>query len=142
MKTEVGMYIRTNHRNEKVIRKIVNIYEDSKEHDHQLVFDKPTKYQYFIEDENYISSYRLMDLIKKGDVLHSKSDDEYWTVQDYLSIQGQCICTEWNVIETEEDLLEEIDEIITKEQMKNISYKINNKKLEWSDFKWMKIRKH
>lgn len=65
MKTEIGMYIRTNHRNEKVIRKIVNIFEDSKEHDHQLVFDKPTKYQYFIEDENYIPSYKLMDLIKK-----------------------------------------------------------------------------
>lgn len=130
MKTEIGMYIRTNHRNEKVIRKIVNIFEDSKEHDHQLVFDKPTKYQYFIEDENYIPSYKLMDLIKKGDVLHAKSDDEYWTVQDYLTIHGQCICTEWKVIESEEDLLEEIDEVITKEQMKDISYKINNKELE------------
>lgn len=65
MKVEVGMYVRTNHRNEQVIRKIVNIYEDSLEHDHHLIFDKPTKYQYFIEDKNYIFSYKLMDLIKK-----------------------------------------------------------------------------
>lgn len=44
MKPEKGMYVRTNYRSEKVIRKIANIVEDNLVHDHRLIFDKPTKY--------------------------------------------------------------------------------------------------
>lgn len=69
MKIEAGMYVRTKHRNEVVIRKIVNIYEDSKEHDHILVFDKPTKYQYYIEDNNFNASFDLNILLDKGDII-------------------------------------------------------------------------
>ncbi len=69
MKIEVGMYVRTKHRNEVVIRKIVNIYEDSKENDHILVFDKPTKYQYYVEDNNFIASFDLDILLNKGDIV-------------------------------------------------------------------------
>lgn len=59
MKLEEGMYVRTNCREEKVIRKIVNIVEDSQVHDHYLIFDKPTKYTYYVEDNNYIAKERI-----------------------------------------------------------------------------------
>jgi hypothetical protein len=69
-------------------------------------------------------SFNIMDLIEVGDILHAKSDDEYWTVQNHFPSGDKCIYTEWKVIENEEQLLEEIDEIITKEQAKSISYKL------------------
>ena len=59
-----------------------------------------------------------------GDILHSNNDDQYWTVENYLYKKGECINIEWKVLDSEEKFLENIDEIITKEQAKSVSYKI------------------
>lgn len=70
MNLKVGMYVRTNYRKEKVIRKILNIVEDALVHDHYLIFDKPTKYTYYVEDNNYIAKENLIELIKIGDYVN------------------------------------------------------------------------
>lgn len=68
MKIKPGMFVRTKHRNEVVIRKIKRIFETS-EHDHQLVFDKPTRHQYYVEDNNFIASFDLNVLLDKGNII-------------------------------------------------------------------------
>lgn len=69
MKVKPGMFVRTKYRNEVVIRQIKNIFETS-EHDHQLVFDKPTRYQYYVEDNNFIAKERLIELVEVGDYVN------------------------------------------------------------------------
>lgn len=124
MKTEVGMYVRTNFCDEIVIRKIVRIVCDKPINMKYLVFDKPTKYIYYIKQNNFKASRNIIDLIEVGDILHSKNDKQYWTVENYLYEKGRCVNIEWKVLDSNEEFLENIDEIITKEQAKSVSYKV------------------
>lgn len=71
MELKEGMYVRTNYRKEKVIRKIVKIVEDSLIHDYYLIFDKSTKYTYYVEDNDFRASDDITDLIKSGDVIET-----------------------------------------------------------------------
>ncbi len=116
MKIEVGMFVRTKHRNEVVVRQIKNIFETS-EHDHQLIFDKPTKYQYYIEDNNFIAKENLIELIGIGDYVNGMKvldikDGYFFTMQEF-GVKG---------IFRNED----IKTIMTKEQFEREKYVIGD----------------
>lgn len=121
LKVETNMYIRLKANNVTYIRQIVEICEDKRYATYRV--DKPFCNQTGLSPKKIIrASHDILDLIEVGDILHSKSDDEYWTVQE---IQGTgYIQTEWQVVETQEEFFETFDEIITKEQAKEFSYKI------------------
>lgn len=126
MKLEVGMICRTY---EGYIGKLIQINVSDYNY---LVIDcnrdvrrdvgYPKSHLYLKEENIKKASYDILDLIEVGDILHNKNDDEYWTVQE---TQGTgYIQTEWEVVETQEEFFEIFDEIITKEQAKEFSYKI------------------
>ena len=91
MNLEVGMFVRTKHRNEVVIRQVKNIYETS-EHDHQLIFDKPTKYQYYVEDNNFIAKKNPIELIEIGDYVNEMKvldiKDGYFSTMQEFGVKG------------------------------------------------------
>ena len=70
MELKEGMYVRTNCHREIVVRKIVKIVEDTFIHDYYLIFDKPTKYTYYVEDNNFIVKENPIDLIEIGDYVN------------------------------------------------------------------------
>ena len=124
MDLRVGMYVRTNYRKEKVIRKILNIVEDSLVHDHYLIFDKPTKYTYYVEDNNYTAKENLIELIKVGDYVNGQ-----FVIQ--TSKETGLIFTEPTYYDERrgEELHycyfeHEIESIVTKEQFKSMEYEV------------------
>ena len=69
----VGDYVRTNLRNEIVIRKVIDIIHSTSMNDNRMVFDKPTKFTYYVEDnENYKTSPNIIDLIEVGDYVNGE----------------------------------------------------------------------
>jgi hypothetical protein len=72
------------------------------------------------------SSPNIIDLIEVGDVVHSKKDNQWWTIQEHQGGNNPLwLQTEWQIIE-KNNLQEEIDGVITKEQMKQMEYKIGD----------------
>lgn len=127
MKIKPGMFVRTKYRNEVVIRQIKNIFETS-EHDHQLVFDKPTKYQYYVEDNNFIAKERLIDLTEVGDYVNG---EKVILVQRYskhnIGKQGtHLIQTHSYDINDDNQYL--IETIVTKEQFERECYRLGDDK--------------
>lgn len=117
MEIKIGQYVRTKHRNEVVIRKIVNIFEDSKEHDHRLIFDKPTKYQYYVEDYNFIAKEKPIGLIETGDVIAGPDGRKF----EVYAVGNDCVY----INELKEFInVDEIKTIMTKEQFENLKYVI------------------
>ncbi len=130
MKLEVGMYVRT----KKGIAKLIEQINDVENYwfgfwitDRFLMINDDTEY---IHEVDIIGepSFDIIDLIEVGDILHDKNDNEYWTVQRIEKDESgnPSIQIEWEGFENEEEFLNAIDEIITKEQAKNISYKIGD----------------
>ncbi len=126
MKIEKGMYVRT----ENGIKQIYKIDENKSKYKYLYKLQKQDGDGCIdlgaLSKEDIIGepSFDLIDLIEVGDILHSNNDDQYWTVENYLYKKGECINIEWKVLDSEEKFLENIDEIITKEQAKSVSYKI------------------
>lgn len=124
MKLEEGMYVRHNYFG---IGKVINSYE----RDNRIWFN--VKFNCYGDDDyhcgiceqsvGFKASHNIIKLIEVGDVLHCKYDNEYWTVQEHHGSE-KWLQTEWTVIETMEEFYDTFDEIITKEQAKNISYKV------------------
>lgn len=121
MKLEEGMYVRTNYREEKVIRKIINIVEDYLVHDHRLIFDKPTKYIYYIEDNNFIAKESLIDLIKIGDHVNDKRVYNISIVDGlkYLDVEVEDYLSDMPFINADQ-----IESIVTKEQFESMKYEV------------------
>ena len=122
MKFEVGMYCYNKINRKLGIGKIISFQSNN---------NVNVRYKNDIElvnIGNIIASNNIIDLIERGDILHDKNDNEYWTVQrvEKDELGNISIQTEWEGFESEEELLDYIDEIITKEQAKNISYKIGD----------------
>lgn len=116
MKLEVGMYVKTNFRREHVIRKVVNIVEDPLVHDHRLIFDKPTKYNYYVEDNDYIAKENLIELIQAGDYVNGVEVEEIndkWImlVDNHLWIDKEAA----NKL---------IESVVTYEQFENEKYEV------------------
>lgn len=121
MKLKEGMYVRTNYRKEKVIRKIVKIVEDDLIHDHYLIFDKPTKYTYYVEDNNFISKENVIELIEIGDYVngyrvYSGGENHFdyiltWDEESdyYMKIELPSV---------------DIKDIVTKEQFNSVKYEV------------------
>ena len=131
MKLEVGKFIRTPYG----IRKIVNITKDDGyrkprvtviELDRHL--NTPYKFDYiFYTDENVIkkckTSYNIIDILEVGDIIRYRIDKVPLETKGYLT----------GVIDiADEEMLENIKkdenyhvlQILTKEQMEQMSYKI------------------
>lgn len=113
---KVGMYIRTNFRREHVIRKIEWIVEDALIHDHLMIFDKPTKYSYYVEDNNYVAKKKLIELIKVGDYVNGVeveeiNDKEIMLADIHLWIDKKVA----NRL---------IESIVTKEQFNSVKYEV------------------
>lgn len=120
MKLETGMYIRT----DEGIRKILNEYEEGYELDRSLHYLYPEGHDLYkedLEDEEEIvtkASFDIIDLIEEGDYVNGakvnriKKDyiviNEIWTGREYLSN-------------------EDIKSIVTKEQFKQMEYKVVSK---------------
>lgn len=119
MELKEGMHVRTNHRNEHVIRKIVSIYEDPKEHDHCLSFDKPTKYTYYVEDNNFIAKENPIDLIEEGDYVNGILVERIWE-RNNNSIFFNTMDDEIMFQITNKT----IESIVTKEQFESIKYEV------------------
>ena len=122
MKTEIGMYCYNKTNRKLGIGQIISFQSNN---------NVNVRYKNDIElvnIGNIIASNNIIDLIERGDILHDKNDNEYWTVQrvEKDELGNISIQTEWEGFESEEELLDYIDEIITKEQSKNISYKIGD----------------
>ena len=125
MKLELGMYCRTEDGYIFKHSKENNIYFNNLNNTYYILFDCG---EYDDCDAIIKASHNIIDLIEVGDILHDKNDNEYWTVQrvEKDEIGNISIQTEWEGLESEEEFLDAIDEIITKEQAKNIGYKIGD----------------
>jgi hypothetical protein len=127
-KLEIGMYVRFKKEKTTYVRKLLevihhfetfDVYRTDKEY---FDYEEKDYFDIVCPDEVLKASHNIMDLIEIGDILHCKNDDQYWTVQE---TQGTgYIQTEWKIAETEEEFFENFDEIITKEQFEQYSYKI------------------
>lgn len=113
MELKVGMYVRTNYRKEKVIRKIVKIVEDPSAHDHYLIFDKPTRYTYYVEDKNFIAKKDAIDLIEVGDYVNG-----YRVTYVYPNLIKVDSTDIWEIHS------HDIKSIVTKEQFESIKYEV------------------
>lgn len=73
--------------------------------------------------EDYIVKHKekLIELVEVGDILVFK-DGSKWEIQE--KYQDGSLLTEWNLIESEEKLLENIIGILTKEQFEKKIYKV------------------
>lgn len=118
MDLKVGIFVRTKHRNEVVIRQVKNIFETS-EHDHQLFFDKPTKYEYYIEDNNFIAKENPIELIEIGDYVNGCR-----VRATYLEGIRKYIKLDCNPHERWYE--EDIKTIVTKERFERESYKLGD----------------
>ena len=122
MKLEVGMFIRFK---DGTIDKLIEVQK--KVNYYILKYSNKSVLSSNGQDSDIIkASHNIIDLIEVGDILHDNNDNEYWTVQrvEKDELENISIQTEWEGLESEEEFLDYIDEIITKEQAKNISYKI------------------
>lgn len=117
---EVEMYVRTNFCDEIVIRKIVRIVCDKPINMKYLVFDKPTKYIYYIKQNNFKASRNIIDLIEVVDIITYK----------YCAFEKIYTCELENLelLELIKHFIEEkaieIKSIVTKEQFKSMEYRI------------------
>jgi len=115
---KVGDYVRTNHRREKVIRKVIAINE-CHDGDHRIIFDKPTKYEYFVEDENYYTfSADKIDLIEVGDYVNGHE------VLNVLDFNDNSKMLSLEKIYDSKITNEDIKSIVTKEQFEAMQYKV------------------
>lgn len=74
---KVGEYVRTNLKNEIVICKVIDIIHSTSMNDNRMVFDKPTKFTYYVEDnKNYKSSPNIIDLLELGDLVRLFMEDD------------------------------------------------------------------
>lgn len=121
MELKVGMYVRTNYRKEKVIRKIVKIVEDPSAHDHYLIFDKPTRYAYYVGDNNFIAKKDAIDLIEVGDYVNGKRVYNISIVDGlkYLDVEVEDYLSDMPFINADQ-----IESIVTKEQFNSIKYEV------------------
>lgn len=123
-KLEVGMYVRIKGYDDVAFGKLHEQVEDSH------LWTVETKDGYYDLSPEYDfekASFNIIDLIEVGDILHSKYDNEWWTVQEHQGPKEPLwIQTEWEVIENEKEFFETFDEIITKEQAKSVSYKVGD----------------
>ena len=116
MKLKVGMYVRTKHG----IRKIIEIDEDD-----NYYIDK-TYVNNFRQEINCISnnciigepSFNIIDLIEVGDYVNGKKVINKWEEPDwygyFIKLDGE------ETVPT----IRNIETIVTKEQMEQMSYKI------------------
>ena len=112
---KVGDYVRTNLRNEIVIRKVIGIIHSTTMNDNRMVFDKPTKFTYYVEDnKNYESSPNIIDLIEAGDYVNEEKVLEALIDRNMSRIKTE-LSTFFN---------NEIKSIVTKEQFSQMEYKI------------------
>lgn len=123
---KVGDYVRTNLRNEIVIRKVIDIIHNTTMNDNRMVFDKPTKFTYYVEDnKDYESSQNIIDLIEVGDVLVVKDfvDEACMIFTDIYLIQN-----EQQLINIKSDLEKnknkKLYSIVTSEQFSQMEYRI------------------
>lgn len=136
---KVGMYVRTNYRREKVIRKIVNIVEDGIVHDHRLIFDKPTQYTYYVEDGYFVAKECTMNLLEENDLLsieyYSPRYEERVTrlfevdfkYDKYISLtNSHCTfnLTNGEYSELDKKLNPIIKSVVTKEQFNSVKYEV------------------
>ena len=123
MELKEGMYVRTNCHGEIVVRKIVKIVEDTFIHDHYLIFDKPTKYTYYVKDNNFISKENLIDLIEVGDYVNGLRINSITEVDENHDVR-----LVWNLTTYGGNDIsfsnEEIKSIVTKEQFNSVKYEV------------------
>ena len=109
---KVGDYVRTNLKDEIVIRKVIDIIHSASMNDNRMVFDKPTKFTYYVENnKNYKSSPNKIDLIEVGDYVNG---------MPVLHIENNEIICGLLLRYKEEN----IKSIVTKEQFSQIEYKV------------------
>lgn len=122
MKIEVGQFVRfKDKRGIEYIRKIVEIPEDNRYA--SLYLDKEANYSHGLSPKNVIkASYNIIDLIKSKDIILGRDGKMYqcWKIyKDYVftyskNKQGQTI----TLVDYQ------IDKVLTKEQMEQMSYKV------------------
>ena len=109
---KVGDYVRTNLRNEIVIRKVIDIIHSTTMNDNRMVFDKPTKFTYYVEDnKDYESSPNIIDLIEIGDYVNGY---EVTSKDQFLGFGNH----DWYMTN------DEIKSIVTHEQFSQMEYRI------------------
>ena len=122
---EVGDYVRTNLRNEIVIRKVIGIIHSTTMNDNRMVFDKPTKFTYYVEDnKNYESSPNIIDLIEVGDYVNGYKVsfvDEEPVIGKFVQCDYEVSFGTTNHYRFYEA---DIKSIVTKEQFSQMEYKI------------------
>lgn len=122
MKIEVGQFVRfKDKRGIEYIRKIIEIPEDNRYA--SLYLDKEANYSHGLSPKNVIkASYNIIDLIKSKDIILGRDGKMYqcWKIyKDYVftyskNKQGQTI----TLVDYQ------IDKVLTKEQMEQMSYKV------------------
>lgn len=128
MKLEVGMYIRfKDKRKIEYIRKIVEIPEDNRYA--SLYLDKDANYSKGLSIKNVIkASYNIIDILEEGDYVNGEKvyyDEEL----DFLYVQS--FDSDGNLYQTsitKKSFIDNIKTIVTKEQIKQISYKVKESK--------------
>lgn len=134
MELKVGDYVRTNYRREKIIRQVkaINVCRDG---DHIIIFDKPGKYDYYVEDVNvYTFDDNVINLIQVGDyvngmkVIGLDSDNRIYVPIDlgepYIRNFDNG-CFEYTLINLNTF---DIKSIVTKEQFESMEYRIGDDK--------------
>lgn len=124
MKLEVGMYVRTKNKTlmPPQVAKIINITKDNGyKNQYYIEIDKNLipSYEFHIYQEDIVkASYNMIDILEKGDYVNSlivtKISEDNETKKKYINLYGS-LC-EWEN--------EDIKSVITKEQMEQISYRI------------------
>ena len=122
MELKEGMYVRTNCHREIVVRKIVKIVEDTFIHDYYLIFDKPTKYTYYVEDNNFIVKENPIDLIEIGDYVNgylvTGFDYQYSSNKKVVFSNVRLDGTGIKIP------AKDIKSIVTKEQFNSVKYEV------------------
>ena len=125
MKLEKGMWVRTNFREEQVIRKIVDIYTESFSGIEFLQFDKETIYRYPVIYKDFRASHNIIDLIEVGDYVNGKLVIDKWeemngtfSGQIFIQLDGE------DTVPT----LRDITSIVTKEQFNAMKYEVGTDK--------------
>lgn len=136
MKLEIGMYVRTKYGIAKITDIIcgqdVKFDNDSIFDDEDMKklheYDGISKNDYFFKKEVTKASFNITDLICEGDYINGLKvfkDDIY----DFLYVQ--CIDGDGNLYcesITKKSFINNIKSIVTKEQMEQESYKVNNER--------------
>ena len=137
MKLEVGMYVRLQNDAENIviINRIANVFETT-----ILTENDGSIYQGEYTKENVIkASFDITDLIKAGDVVTFKNDEDVYRVSCIPNKESACDCfylvfnyaTQYGAedIEVSKEIMQNtLESVITREQFEKIAYKVGDDK--------------